>query len=131
MAVDFQDNVTLAGYSFSARRLEPGQPLTVTLYWQARGPVARDYTTFAHLLDPDYQTRGGHDGAPSMPTSAWTPGTIITDTHTFAVDPTAPPGLYQIEAGLYPWPSFDRLPMVATAGAEGADRVLLRPLAVN
>lgn len=131
IAIDFQDNVTLAGYSFSARRLEPGQPLTVTLYWQARGPVARDYTTFAHALDQDYQTWGGHDGAPVVPTSAWTPGTTITDTHTFVVDPTAPPGLYQIEVGLYPWPSFDRLPLVVTSGAEGADRVLLGPLGVR
>lgn len=131
IAVDFQDNVTLAGYSFSARQLQPGQPLTVTLYWQARGPVARDYTTFAHLLDGDYQTRGGHDGAPAVAASAWRPGMIITDTHSFTVDPAAAPGLYQVEVGLYPWPSFDRLPLVATAGAEGADRVLLGPLAVQ
>lgn len=131
IAVDFQDNVTLAGYSFSARRLEPGQPLTITLYWQARGPVARDYTTFTHLLDSDYLTRGGHDGVPQIPSSAWTPGTLITDTHTFAVDPAALPGLYQVEVGLYPWPSYDRLPLVETDGAEGADRVLLGPLAVQ
>ncbi len=131
IAADFEDNLTLAGYSLSARRLEPGQPVTVTLYWEARGPVAHDYTTFAHLLDRDFQTRGGHDAAPVLPTSAWTPGTIITDTHVFVVDPAAPTGLYQIEVGLYPWPAFDRLPLVETAGAEGADRILLGPVAVQ
>jgi 4-amino-4-deoxy-L-arabinose transferase-like glycosyltransferase len=127
---DFADNVTLAGYRFSSRSVRAGEPLTVTLYWQARGPVAGDYTTFAHLLDAGYNTYGGHDGIPQPPTSDWQPGRIVTDTHTFTISPDAAPGFYQIEASLYTRPDFDRLGLMHTSGAEGADRLLLGPVRV-
>ena len=127
---DFADNVTLAGYRFSSRSVRAGEPLTVTLYWQARGPVAGDYTTFAHLLDAGFDTYGGHDGIPQPPTSDWQPGRIVTDTHAFTVSPDAAPGFYQIEASLYTRPDFDRLGLAHTPGAEGADRLLLGPVRV-
>jgi hypothetical protein len=127
---DFADNVTLAGYSFSSRSVRAGAPLTVTLFWQARGPVAGDYTAFAHLLDAGFNTYGGHDGAPQPPTETWQPGRIVTDTHAFTISPNAAPGFYQIEASLYTRPDFDRLGLLHTAGAEGADRLLLGPVRV-
>jgi hypothetical protein len=128
--LDFADNVTLAGYSFSSRSLRPGEPLTVTLYWRARGPVTGDYTAFAHLLDSAYRTFGGHDAAPRPPSRTWRPGQIISDTHTFTVAAEASPGRYQVEVGLYTRPDFDRLRLVQAPGAEGADRLLLGPLQV-
>ena len=127
---DFADNVTLAGYSFSSRSVRAGEPLTVTLYWQARGPVTGDYTTFAHLLDAGFDTYGGHDAVPQPPTGAWQPGRIVTDTHAFTVSPDAAPGFYQIEASLYTRPDFDRLGLAQAPGAEGADRLLLGPVRV-
>ena len=127
---DFADNVTLAGYRFSSRSVRAGEPLTVTLYWQARGPVAGDYTTFAHLLDAGFNTYGGHDSVPQPPTNAWQPGRIVTDTHTFTISLGATPGFYQIEASLYTLPDFDRLGLEHTSGAEGADRLLLGPVRV-
>ncbi len=127
---DFADNVTLAGYRFSSRSIRAGAPFTVTLYWQARGPVTGDYTTFAHLLDAGFNTYGGHDGIPQPPTNAWQPGRIVTDTHTFTVSPGAAPGSYQIEASLYTRPDFDRLGLAQAPGAEGADRLLLGPVRV-
>lgn len=129
--IDFLDNVTLLGYSLSDRSVRPGDPLTVTLYWQARGPVSGDYTTFAHLLDATGQTRGGHDGAPQPTTRDWQPDEVIIDTHTFTVAEDAPPGAYQIEASLYNWPELDRLSLVRSEGAEGADRVLLGQVRVE
>ncbi|HXF62509.1 MAG TPA: hypothetical protein VNK95_12890, partial [Caldilineaceae bacterium] len=128
--VAFADNVTLAGYAFNRRRLQPGDTLEVTLYWQARGPVAADYTTFVHLLDEGYQMLGGHDGQPDPPTMAWAAGQIVEDRHAFALPPETPPGLYQIELGLYTRPDFDRLALLTAEGAEGADRLLLGPLEV-
>ena len=130
IAVDFADQVTLAGYSLSSRVLHPGAALTVTLYWQARGAVQGNYTTFVHLLDRNYQTQGGHDAAPQPATTAWGAGQIITDTHAFQVSPTAAPGVYQLEIGLYTLPDFERLSLLAAPGAEGADRLLLGGLRV-
>ncbi len=129
--VAFEDNISLVGYAFSRRRLAPGQTVTVTLYWQARGPVGQDYTTFAHLLDDRFAMFGGHDGAPSPPTSAWLPGQMVADVHTFQVPRETPPGLYRFEVGLYTWPDLRRLAVLDPAGAEGADRVLLGPVQVE
>jgi 4-amino-4-deoxy-L-arabinose transferase-like glycosyltransferase len=133
VSVDFADGVTLIGYSFSARRLSPGDELTVTLYWQARSPISQDYTTFVHILDSGFTMHGGLDSAPPTPSSAWfgREDAVIVDPHTFVVSPDAPPGDYQLEIGLYPWPSFERLRLLDAAGAEGADRLLLGPLRVT
>ncbi len=129
--VAFADNISLVGYAFSHRRLTPGQPVTVTLYWQARGPVSQEYTTFAHLLDGQFAMFGGHDGVPSPPTSAWLPGQVVEDVHTFQVPPETPPGLYRFEVGLYTRPDLRRLAVLDPAGAEGADRVILGPVRVE
>jgi 4-amino-4-deoxy-L-arabinose transferase-like glycosyltransferase len=130
VALDFADNVTLAGYSFNRRRLHPGDTLEVTLFWRPRGPVAQEYTTFVHLLNEAHAMYGGHDGAPAPATTAWAPAALVEDRHSFAVPVDTPPGRYQVEVGLYTRPDFDRLTLVAAEGAEGADRVLLGPLEV-
>lgn len=130
IGADFADNVTLAGYQFSQRILRPGDTLTVTLYWRARGPITQEYTTFVHLLDRDFQMHGGHDGGPQPPTVAWPVGRVISDVHKLTVSPDAPPGRYQLEIGLYPWPDFSRLRLLEASGAEGADRLLLGPLRI-
>jgi hypothetical protein len=129
MAVDFEDNITLVGYRFSQRRFQPGDTLTVTLYWRARDIVSKEYTTFVHLLDTNFAMFGGHDGTPALATPEWMPGTILEDAHVFTVPPETPPGSYQIELGLYD-SELDRLPLLDTQGAEGADRLLLGPLEV-
>ncbi len=128
--VDFADGVTLVGYRLSERRLAPGDELTVTLFWRARTPVSQDYTPFVHILDGGFTMHGGHDGAPQIASSVWheQADDIIVDVHTFVVSPDAPSGDYQLEVGLYPWPSFARLRLLDTEGAEGADRLLLGPL---
>ncbi|NJN82010.1 MAG: hypothetical protein HC802_06810 [Caldilineaceae bacterium] len=81
MQVEFADNVTLAGYAIDSRQLRPGDSVEVTLYWQARGPVGGDYTTFVHLLDGAFQTYGGHDGAPEPSTLDWNAGEFVVDRH--------------------------------------------------
>lgn len=131
--VDFADGISLIGYAFSQRQIAPGDDVSVTLYWYARQPVTQDYSTFVHILDSTLTMHGGHDGAPLPATSAWfgQEEPVIADVHTFTVSPQAPPGLYQLEIGLYPWPSFQRLRLLDAGGAEGADRLLLGPLRVK
>jgi hypothetical protein len=130
VAMDFADHVTLAGYAFNRRRLHPGDTLEVTLYWRARGPVMSDYTTFVHLLSGDFQMFGGHDDQPAPPTHTWVQGVVVEDQHSFVVSPETPPGIYQIELGMYTRPDFDRLTLLDATSAEGADRLLLGPLEV-
>lgn len=131
LQIGFQDNIELAGYELSDRRLVPGDTLEVTLYWTARGPVREKYTTFVHLLDQEHTMHGGHDDTPDPPSTEWAASEVIADTHTFAVSESAPPGRYLLEIGLYTQPDFDRLLLEDAEGAEGADRLLLGPLEVT
>ncbi|MBN1965910.1 MAG: glycosyltransferase family 39 protein, partial [Anaerolineae bacterium] len=122
-ADNFADLMTLQGYELSARRLQPGDDLTVTLYWQGQQTMSTDYTVFVHVIDLSTWTiYAGSDAYPaawSAPTSTWTPGKTIIDVHTLRLDPATPPGVYQIEVGVYSMPEegvFERLHTVAPYG---------------
>jgi len=64
------------------------------------------------------------------PTHTWQPGAIVTVRHVLTVAPDAPPGLYQVEIGLYTPTDLRRLPLREAPGAEGADRLLFRHVRV-
>jgi len=129
--VRFADNISLVGYAFDRRVLHPGEEMTATFYWQARGPVAKEYSIFAHILDEGLIMHGGTDVGAVPATSTWQPGPVYESVHTFTLSPDAPTGLYRFEIGLYPWPDFARLRLLDAAGAEGADRFLLGPIRVQ
>lgn len=131
LTVDFADGVSLVGYTFTPRVLRPGDEMTATLYWQARGAVTGGYTIFAHILDEDLMMHGGQDVGPVLSTDRWQPGVIMETVHTFRLSPDAPTGLYQFEIGLYTQPDFARLRLLDATGAEGADRFLLGPVRVQ
>lgn len=134
---DFSGLIALRGYAYSARRLAPGETLDVTLYWQGQRAIPQDYTVFVHIVDPQtLRIYGGSDAQPvawTRPTSSWMPGETVIDTHTLMLDPTTPPGVYQIEVGLYTQPQpgvFERL-RVTTTSWQGADVLYLAQIAVD
>ena len=129
--VQFAGNITLAGYSFNSRTPTPGGEMTVTLYWTASGPVAESYTVFAHLLTDSFEMFGGADLQPSPPTESWAAGETVATVHTFTVPPDAPPGLYQVEIGLYTRPDFRRLRVLDRIDPAQEDRLLLGPLRIE
>ena len=108
----YDDNLIITGYDLS-QNWESGQisnlsyqkALTVTLYWQA-GPAspAEDYTSYVHLLDAGGVgvTQSDHrPGGKYYPSSLWSPGEILRDTHTLDLPADLPPGEYTLIAGLY------------------------------
>jgi hypothetical protein len=132
-----QDEVRLLGYVVRDRtgqavdRLEvvPGESIALTLYWRADTALAEDYTVFTHLLDPTGWLRGQRDNPPrggSLPTSAWTPGTLVVDQYRIALAADAPSGDYAIEVGMYRPDSGVRLRVAGTDGDVENRRVLLR-----
>ena len=129
--VQFADSITLAGYSFSSRTPVPGEEMTVTLRWTASGSVVESYTVFAHLLTDSFEMFGGADLQPSPSTETWAAGETVATVHTFTVPPDAPPGLYQIEIGLYTRPDFQRLRVLDRINPAQEDRLLLGPLRIE
>ncbi len=116
--------LTLLGYEPATLRAAAGGQLDLTLYWRADDVTAVNYTVFAHLLGPfraDGPVWAGDDSYPAQtPTSALWPGLTFSDARTLRVPPDMPPGMTEIEIGLYDLETGERLPL-----PDGSDRVLI------
>jgi len=141
-SVNFGDQAEFVGYDISKLVTTPGDKLTVTLYWRAKQPLTTDYRVFVQLLEPrTTHTFGKDDAVPaawSRPTSTWKPGEIIVDAHTFIVDPTTPPGTWQIAIGMYQLSKdgkganqFNRLRIITPDGGQAEDMLYLTRVKVD
>jgi hypothetical protein len=119
----------LLGYDLAPAAVQPGQAISLTLYWQAGpgGRQERGYTVFAHLLGADQRIYGQHDSPPAdgaRPTNGWIEGEIIVDRRILVVQPAAPAGDHVIEVGLYDRVTNRRLDAVAESETR-ADHIIL------
>jgi len=109
---EFEGKLALMGFELDRRVMHPGETLHLTLYWRALSPMEKDYTVFTHLLLPPDQVWAQDDDQPQdgrAPTSSWRPGQVIEDHYQLVLPAEAPPGVYEVEVGLY-WPATgDRL----------------------
>jgi len=81
--------------------LRHGATLRVQFTWQALRPVDYDYTIFLHAVHADRGTFGEDDSKPAESTLKWTPGQVITSTHTIQIDVDGPTEGYHLEFGMY------------------------------
>ncbi len=97
--------------------VQPGQPVYLTLTWQAEAPLTASYAVFTQIIGPYNPRTGGpvwaqHDGVPGnqeRPTVGWG-GEAIRDPHVLWLDAAAPSGDgYQLVVGLYDPGSSERL----------------------
>ena len=88
----------------------------------------RDYTVFTHLIGPQQDIRAQSDAQPqkgNSPTSGWQPGELVTDTHRLLVKDDTPPGVYQVELGMYLASTGDRLRVFDEGGQLVGNQVFL------
>ncbi len=129
--VAFGNVARLRGFALEKQTVKLGEPVRLTLYWQAinEGAVPVGYAVFTHLLDPQNQVIAQHDGQPAgggWPTTTWVKGQVVVDPHDLTFrEGVAYEGEALLEVGLYNPQGFQRL---ATPGGE--DRVVL-PVKVN
>jgi hypothetical protein len=86
--------------------------LTVTLTWQAIGPLERDYTVFVHLLSSEDEKLAQHDGQPvdgTRPTRTWQPGELVQDAHTLTLPSGPPADTARLAVGMYSLATNTRL----------------------
>lgn len=129
------DQITLVNYDLTVARPEAGQPghLDLALYWRTAEPLARNFTVFVHLIGPDGRLVSQQDNEPNAgqyPTSHWSPGDIISDPYRLPLPAGLPPGEYALMAGMYEWPSLERLP-VTVDGVAAGDVVLLDKIRIE
>ncbi len=104
LELHFDDAIVLQGYRMEPRLLQPGETLTLTLWWRAEGQPSRDYTVFTHLLIPPDAIWAQVDAPPldgMRPTSSWRMGELLEDRYRLTLPEDAPSGLYEVEVGLY------------------------------
>ena len=113
--IRFGDQVRLCAYSLQSANLQPGDRVSMTLYWQLDQPSDKPADAFVHLLgstfnpetnnplwgQQDKQSPGEHE------LSQWTTGKLYRDRYDFRVPRDTPPGEYQLEIG-WRWPSDDQ-----------------------
>ena len=96
------ETIKLLGYDMSPAQPRPGEPVTLTLYWQVEQPLLVDYTSYVHLLDSAGQgiTQSDHvPGGDFYPSHYWQSGEVLRDRHILTMP--AATGLYRLRVGLY------------------------------
>lgn len=143
--VRFGQGITLLGFDLRTARgaesaVEAGGIIYLDLYWQATSKIDSRHTVFTHLIgeEPNPLTGGPiwgqHDSEPlngGYPTSQWIVGQIIIDRHEIRVESTTPPGVYQVEVGMYTLASGERLQAYSKEGQAIGDRILLSTIEVE
>jgi hypothetical protein len=111
--------------------LEPGQAITVRLFWQTSEPLSGDYTVFVHLLDGAGQVHSQSDSPPvngRYPTYNWLPHQIVEDETVLTLPPNIPSGDYRLAVGMYELATGQRLPVRDENGDVPNDAILLEPV---
>ncbi len=101
---NFGNQIQLAGYEMDRRALNPGETLTLTLYWRGITPITTNYSVFAHVRGAGESLWAQSDSWPqdgAAPTATWIPGQLVTDTRLLTLKPDTAPGVYDVEVGLY------------------------------
>ena len=133
--MDFNGNIRLLGYELDKETAVPGEPVYLTIYWQAQAPVPERFKVFTHLIGDVYNINsdnflwGQQDNEPltnTRPTTTWRTGEVITDRYAIPLAADAPAGVYQVEIGLYDPATGVRLPLQS-----GPDFVILDSVTVK
>lgn len=118
MVTDFGRVARLMGYDMADTAVA-GQPLPITLYWDAMEPDGQEYTVFVHMLNESGQLIAQADAPPqanTYPTSIWASGEQIRDQHILLLPANLPDGVYHVLVGLYHTQTGERLPATLPGG---------------
>ena len=116
---NFADQMRLTGYALSTDQPQPGDDVTLYLFWLAIRPE-RDYTVFVHIVGADGVGLTQMDGEPLLGlygmSTLWPRDRTVTDARTLTIPADALPGRYRLEVGLYDAddPSAAPLPLVGS-----------------
>lgn len=106
--------IRLVGYQVATPNLHPGDDLRLELYWQADARPEEDYSIFVHVLDASWELATQRDNMPrddTFPTTRWSVGPLIDDTHLIPLPADMPAGEYRVVIGMYVWQTGERLPV--------------------
>ncbi len=97
------DEIEIIGFDAPTDETRPGEIVSVVLYWRAALEPTRNYQVYLHLRDASGQLWGQSDkvNPAGFPSTRWSVEKYVRDEHTIVVASDAPPGEYQLFAGLW------------------------------
>ncbi len=116
---NFDDNIMLKGFDFSAREFEAGSVMSLSLYWQALRDNLADYEVQLRLLDEQGKIVEDRESRPQdgqSPTSGWKKGDLITDEHLLWLDDALAEGTYYIQVALIDAENGERTNIIGEDG---------------
>ncbi|MFW5943103.1 MAG: glycosyltransferase family 39 protein, partial [Chloroflexota bacterium] len=125
-SASFGEVARLVGFDLPQTRIEPGQPMVLTLYWEALADGEEPpYTVFTHLLAADGRIVTQDDAPPAQgqrPTNSWLAGEYVVDVHHLLIEEQeeGDGGPLRLVVGLYDPQSGERLRM-----PDGSDAYVL------
>lgn len=129
----FDKELALLGFDLPQAEWRPGDMIPIALYWQALKTSDSDAKGFVHLYDTQGRLGPQSDGwayYDTRPPYTWVAGETVVDPRTIALPPDIAPGMYSIEAGLYP-PDSGRLPAYVNGVRQFEERVVLATIEVT
>ena len=133
--VNLDDQIWLEGYEIDyPQPLQPGDIITLTLYWRAQRSLDVSYTVFNQSFYGNGTMVAQLDNLPvcgRRETWQWDPGELITDIHEIPVKADAPDGLYPLYTGLYRFDNGERLFVLDEQGNPVTDAIHLTDIRVG
>ncbi len=106
----------LAGYEVTPEVAQPGQPITLNLYWRSLTDGTFNYRLFLQIIDAAGSPIGQWEGeAFREDMYRWRPDGILPSQHTLWLGPETPPGPYLIRLGFFDHRTGQRLPLKTNA----------------
>jgi hypothetical protein len=101
----FADGIRFEGFSLGRSKVEAGEALPISLYWQAETRQERDYLIQVCLRDERGRAITCHQGHPvdgRYPMRAWEVGYLIRDDIYLPTPPCSSPGDYELTLSVWP-----------------------------
>ena len=108
--------------------IRQGEALSLALAWRALATPETSYTVFVQAVDDKGVKAGQLDRLPcggGCLTTSWQPGEVIGEWMEMPILAGAPPGRYELIAGMYDLATGERLPVQGLPTAESLDYVSL------
>jgi hypothetical protein len=104
VTVEYENGMTLLGYSAERDYLPPSDFYRIALFWRADSRLPENYNVSMRLLNSDGDVALSHTSEPSAGryrTTAWEEGEIVRDNHALRIPKEFPEGQYQLQFAVF------------------------------
>lgn len=131
--VHLPGKVDLVGYTYRPDRIQPGDTVYVTLFFQTTQPLTRSFRTFVRVVSPNDGTRWAQQDMltpRSVPLDWWQTGQVIAERFVLTTAGDIPTGAHHLNISVTAPDSDVFLPIYRNSDPSPLDRITLGYVAV-